>query len=209
MHLMKYTDGWTRRHFLGQVGKGVFAAGVLSPLIDVIGRHGTVEAAYPPELLSIEAYTKGKLKPGHVLNAENVETANMVAMFVGQEDAIKLFRQDAALLEPKCDLARTEPAIDQNSAMIGGDERAVSGTAAAEHRQTEHAAIKRPRFGFRKLKSQKRPSFRRWQSKNALFFRSVIERPEQTNFFDATKGKEIHYSPETRLPFTPAAPVEI
>ena len=41
--------------------------------MDVIGRHGTVEAAYPPELLSIEAYTKGKLKPGDVLNAENVD----------------------------------------------------------------------------------------------------------------------------------------
>ena len=73
MHLMKYTEGWTRRYFLDQVGKGVFAAGVLSPLIDAVGRHGTVEAAYPPELLSIEAYTKGKLKPGDVLNAENVD----------------------------------------------------------------------------------------------------------------------------------------
>jgi hypothetical protein len=73
MRLMKYNEGWTRRHFLDQVGRGVFAAGVLSPLIDVIGRHGSVEAAYPPELLSIEAYTKGKLKPGDVLNAENVD----------------------------------------------------------------------------------------------------------------------------------------
>ena len=73
MHLMKYNEGWTRRHFLDQVGRGVFVAGVLSPLIDVIGRHGSVEAAYPPELLSIEAYTKGKLKPGDVLNAENVD----------------------------------------------------------------------------------------------------------------------------------------
>ena len=27
MHLMKYIEGWTRRHFLDQVGKGVFAAG--------------------------------------------------------------------------------------------------------------------------------------------------------------------------------------
>ena len=36
-------------------------------------RDGTLEAAYPPELLSIEAYTKGKLKPGDVLNAENVD----------------------------------------------------------------------------------------------------------------------------------------
>jgi hypothetical protein len=31
MRLMKYNEGWTRRHFLDQVGRGVFAAGVLSP----------------------------------------------------------------------------------------------------------------------------------------------------------------------------------
>ena len=73
MRLMKYTEGWTRRHFLDQLGKGIFAAGVLSPLIDVIGRNGNCEAAYPPELLSIEAYTKGKLKSGDVLTAENVD----------------------------------------------------------------------------------------------------------------------------------------
>ena len=73
MRLLKYTEGWTRRHFLEQVGKGVFAAGVLNPLMDVVGRNGSLEAAYPPELLSIEAYTKGKIKPGDVLNAENVD----------------------------------------------------------------------------------------------------------------------------------------
>ena len=64
MHLTKYTEGWTRRHFLEQVSKGVFAAGVLSRLMDVIGRNGNCEAAYPPELLSIEAYTRGELKAG-------------------------------------------------------------------------------------------------------------------------------------------------
>jgi Protein of unknown function (DUF1329) len=73
MHLTKYTEGWTRRHFLEQVSKRVFAAGVLSPLMDVIGRNGNCEAAYPPELLSIEAYTRGELKAGDVLSAENVD----------------------------------------------------------------------------------------------------------------------------------------
>jgi hypothetical protein len=73
MHLIKYSDGWTRRHFLEQLGKGVFAAGILSPLIDVMGKNGNCEAAYPPELLSIESYTKGKLKPGDVLSADNVD----------------------------------------------------------------------------------------------------------------------------------------
>ena len=78
MHLVKYGEGWTRRHFLDQLGKGIFAAGVLSPLMDVIGRNGNCDAAYPPELLSIDAYTKGKLKAGDVLNAENVDVVKDV-----------------------------------------------------------------------------------------------------------------------------------
>jgi hypothetical protein len=71
MHLTKYTNWWTRRHFLEQVSKGVFAAGVLSPLMDVVGRSGNCEAAYPPELLSVEAYTRGELKAGDALAREN------------------------------------------------------------------------------------------------------------------------------------------
>src|SRR5579875_1163337 len=73
MRILKYTDGWTRRHFLEQTAKGIAAAGVLAPLWDVIERTGSCEAAYPPELLSIEAYTKGRLKAGQELNADNVD----------------------------------------------------------------------------------------------------------------------------------------
>ena len=73
MHLTKYSDGWTRRHFLEQVARGVFAAGVIAPLWQAIGKTGSCEAAYPPELLSLEAYTKGKLKAGQVLSSENVD----------------------------------------------------------------------------------------------------------------------------------------
>jgi hypothetical protein len=73
MKLLKYTEGWTRRHFLEQTAKGIMAAGVIAPLWEVIGNTGSCEAAYPPELLSIEAYTKGKLKVGPELNASNVD----------------------------------------------------------------------------------------------------------------------------------------
>jgi hypothetical protein len=45
------------------------------------------------------------------------------------------------LLESQRDLPGTQSAVDQNFAMIGGYERAVSGTAAPEHRQTEHGDI--------------------------------------------------------------------
>src|SRR5208337_103652 len=73
MRVIKYGEGWTRRHFMQQVAKGVLAAGVLAPLLEVVGRNGDCAAAYPPDLLSIEAYTKGKLKPGSVLDADNVD----------------------------------------------------------------------------------------------------------------------------------------
>src|SRR5262249_51359528 len=53
MHLLKYSDGWTRRHFLEQVARGVAAAGVIAPLWEVIGGTGSLDAAYPPELLSL------------------------------------------------------------------------------------------------------------------------------------------------------------
>jgi hypothetical protein len=61
MHLVKYSEGWTRRHFLDQLGKGIFAAGIQSPLMDVIGRNGNCDAAYPfvpghpPGLLQLKA----------------------------------------------------------------------------------------------------------------------------------------------------------
>ncbi len=57
MHLTKYGKRWTRRHFLEQVAKGVSSAGILSPLMDMIGRDGNYEPAYPHELLSIGAHT--------------------------------------------------------------------------------------------------------------------------------------------------------
>jgi hypothetical protein len=49
-----------------------------------------------------------------------------------------LFGCDAALLEPDDDLARAQSAVNQNAAMIGGNEGTVPGTAAAEHGQAEH-----------------------------------------------------------------------
>jgi len=72
MHILKYPKGFTRRHFLQTMGAS-FGAGVLAPLWDVIAAEGDVTKAYPDELLSIEEYTKGKLKEGDVLDASNVD----------------------------------------------------------------------------------------------------------------------------------------
>ena len=65
----------------------------------------------------------------------------MIAVLMGKQDAIEVFGRHPALLEAEDDLARAQPAIDENFAMIGRNERAIPGTAAPEHRQTKHADI--------------------------------------------------------------------
>jgi hypothetical protein len=44
------------------------------------------------------------------------------------------------LLQTQHDLPRAETAINENFAMIGGDERAISRASAAEHGQAEHGS---------------------------------------------------------------------
>jgi hypothetical protein len=73
--------------------------------------------------------------------AEHFEAANVIAMFVGEKDAIELRGSDSALRQPEDELACAQAAIDQKPAMIGRDERAIPRAAAAEHRQCEHASI--------------------------------------------------------------------
>jgi hypothetical protein len=45
----------------------------------------------------------------------------VVAVLVGEENTIELFRHHAALLKPERNLPRAQSAIDQNFAMIGRD----------------------------------------------------------------------------------------
>ncbi|MBI4697009.1 MAG: DUF1329 domain-containing protein [Gammaproteobacteria bacterium] len=72
MHIKKYDRDYSRRHFLKTMGAG-FSAGVLAPLWDVIAAEGDVTKAYPEELLSLDLYTKGKVKAGQTLDASNVD----------------------------------------------------------------------------------------------------------------------------------------
>ena len=71
-------------------------------------------------------------------SAKHFEAANVIAMFVGEENAIELVGSDAALGQAQDKLARAQAAIDEQPAMIGRDERAVPGAPAPEHRQCEH-----------------------------------------------------------------------
>src|SRR5436190_1436768 len=59
-------------------------------------------------------------------------------MFVGEEHTIEPFGSEVALLEPDDDLPRAQSAIDQDPAMVGRNESAVAGAAAAEHGEAEH-----------------------------------------------------------------------
>jgi hypothetical protein len=62
----------------------------------------------------------------------------VITVFVSKQDAVELLRPDAALFKPDHDLPGAEAAINENSAIICANERAVPGTAAAEHGKAEH-----------------------------------------------------------------------
>ena len=72
MRIRKYDFDYSRRCFINKVATGA-GAGVLAPLWSTIARSGDVSKAYPDELLSIEMYTKGKIKPGDEVDANNVD----------------------------------------------------------------------------------------------------------------------------------------
>ena len=75
---LNYFDYWTRRDFLKKAG-AFMGAGLLQPVLSLIDAGKTVEAAYPEEVLSIEKYTKGKVKPGMIITKENVELIKDIA----------------------------------------------------------------------------------------------------------------------------------
>lgn len=72
MHIQKYDFDFARRAFLVKAG-GLAAAGVLMPLWPLIARSADITKAYPEELLSIDAYTKGKIKTGDMITVANVD----------------------------------------------------------------------------------------------------------------------------------------
>jgi hypothetical protein len=72
--------------------------------------------------------------------AENFKTADVIGVFVRQNNAIELLGCHATLLQTQHDLSRAQTAINEDLAMIGGDERAVSRAPAAEHGQAEHGS---------------------------------------------------------------------
>lgn len=72
MHIRKYDHDFSRRAFLAK-GGGLATAGILAPLWPQIAQSADITKAYPEELLSIEGYTKGKIKTGDYITAANVD----------------------------------------------------------------------------------------------------------------------------------------
>ena len=72
MHIRKYDFDYARRYFMEKTALGLGGAGVLGSLWSELCRAGNASKAYPEELLSIEAYTKGDIKVGDVVDADNV-----------------------------------------------------------------------------------------------------------------------------------------
>src|SRR3990172_6711877 len=75
---LNYFAHWTRRGFLKQTGLWA-GAGLLQPVLSLIGEGKSIAAAYPDEVLSIEKYTKGRIKPGMIVSKENVELIKDIA----------------------------------------------------------------------------------------------------------------------------------
>ncbi|MBI4529163.1 MAG: DUF1329 domain-containing protein [Deltaproteobacteria bacterium] len=69
---LNYWHYWTRRDFLKKTG--VWAgAGLIQPVLSLIGEGKSIAAAYPEEVLSIEKYTKGRVKPGMTISKDNAD----------------------------------------------------------------------------------------------------------------------------------------
>ncbi|SER19603.1 Protein of unknown function [Solimonas aquatica] len=72
MWIRKYDFNYGRRKLMENVAYGM-GAGALMPLNKVFAAQGELSKAYPDELMSIDAYTKGKIKTGDTISADNVE----------------------------------------------------------------------------------------------------------------------------------------
>jgi len=71
--IRRFGREYTRRTFLANTAKGLLRAGVFGSAWSTFLRTGSVAAAYPDELNSIEDYSRGRLKAGDTLTRDNVE----------------------------------------------------------------------------------------------------------------------------------------
>ncbi|WP_295680416.1 DUF1329 domain-containing protein [uncultured Nevskia sp.] len=108
MRITRYDGGYSRRKFLADASRGTLATGVLMPLSQAIAQHGDISKAYPDELLSIEGYTKGRIKTGDEITAANVELVKDLIEPIRYEQILKQGRK-LRVVKTTTDVMRTSP----------------------------------------------------------------------------------------------------
>ncbi len=73
MNIRKYDFDYSRRLFMEKTAMGLGGAGVLTSLWPEVCRAGSFENVYPDELHDIEAFTKGQVKVGDVIDADSID----------------------------------------------------------------------------------------------------------------------------------------
>lgn len=72
MHIRKFDFNYGRRQLMKNTALGL-GAGVFMPLDKAFAADGGIGKAYPDELMSIEMMTKGQIKTGDFITADNVD----------------------------------------------------------------------------------------------------------------------------------------
>jgi hypothetical protein len=108
MRCIRFDRGYSRRKFLNDAARGVLSTGVLMPLWPAIAATGEITKAYPEELLSIEGYTKGKIKTGDEITAANVEHVKDLLEPIRYEQIVKMGRK-LKVAKTTTEVMRTSP----------------------------------------------------------------------------------------------------
>ncbi|MGQ0700830.1 MAG: DUF1329 domain-containing protein [Panacagrimonas sp.] len=108
MNITRFDRGFSRRKFLRDAGRGVLGTGVLMPLWDAIAATGDISKAYPDELLSIEGFTKGRIKTGDYITSANVELVKNLLEPIRYEQILKHGRK-LKIVKTTTDVMRLSP----------------------------------------------------------------------------------------------------
>ena len=131
---------------------------------DIADREFRAGSEQPPVAMRAERTTADRLRGQRIainrhvkLPAKHFQSADVISVLMSQKHAIELRRRHSAEREPHHELARAQAAIDEQPAMVGHDQRAISGAATAEHREAEHARYITSAFFLHKQKDTFRP----------------------------------------------------
>lgn len=108
MRIRRYDPGFSRRKFLQDAARGVLCTGVLGSTWGAIAATGEINKAYPDELLSVDAYTKGKVKTGDLITSANVEHVKDLLEPIRYEQILKHGRR-LRVVPTTRDVMRTSP----------------------------------------------------------------------------------------------------